>query len=151
MATKTQKLTAAKAAQFLSSKAKNAITTPCSVKLKIISNPVSYKDKVIFNLKGITQHGIATATELLNKGEFDAAANQGVSSSVFANSSMVEHIVKGNYVIAHFDYVKLKKDGVPTGEQALLVVDVTPSLIDRLEAPTSNPFASFLSSEDDSE
>ena len=146
MVTTTQKLTAAKAAQYLTSKAKNAITTPCSVKLKVISNPVSYEDKIIFNLKGITAHGIATATTLMNEGQYDKAANQGVSSSVFANSSMVEHIVKGNYVIAHFDYVKLK-----SGEQALLVVDVTPSLLDRLEAPTSNPFASFLSSEDDTE
>ena len=147
METTAQKLTAAKAAQFLSSKAKNTITSPCSVKLKITSNPAHYKDKIIFNLKAITPYGIAQATELMEQGQFDKAANQGVSANIFANSSMAQHIVKGNYIIAHFDYVDVN-DGADT---ALLVTDVTPALLDRVEKSASNPFASFLTVEDDTE
>ena len=139
--TKEQRLTEAKAIQYLESRTE--VTTPGAYKTKIIGDPFLYKGKYICNLQLLDVARDAEINELLDAGRYDDAANVGMTFNVFADSALASQAVRGAHVVAHVDYWT-SEDGTTT---KLVVTDMTvPGAITAPKA--KGRFASRLQPED---
>lgn len=115
MATSTTALTAAQAVQFIQSRVQ--VTEPGKYALQVISaNP--FEDRVILGLKAQASDKLEVAKQHLREGDYNAAANTNMSTSVFSNSGFIP--AKGEHISCMVDYVENRE-----GKMVLGVVSIS--------------------------
>jgi hypothetical protein len=87
-------------------KSRSFVATPGAYELQVTS-VTPFNDKMIVNLKAMTQYHIEQAKELLSQGETQLAVNQCIT----ANLRMTDYIPsKGEFVKCQIDNVTTKND-----------------------------------------
>lgn len=109
-------LTEKTAAKIIQSR--SLVTQPGSYELQV-SNVTPFNDKFIVNYKAMTPYHVSEAKRLAKEDDFDAAANQNISSSQRATDYIPS---KGEFVKVQMDYVTTK-----SGKTGLFVVAVSPT------------------------
>lgn len=105
-----QRLSAAKAVKFI--QARTSVNEPGKYNLQVLgSNP--HDGRIIINLKAQEPKGLEAAKQHLRDGEFDAAANTNMSTSVFEDANFIP--AKGEYIACMVDYVETRDGGTKLG------------------------------------
>ncbi len=110
-------------------KSRLAITSEGKFRVKVTNCNDFYKQGqysntvAIANFNAMTPYHLEQAKASIKEGKFNEALNHNLNLAIREGQHKP---VKGEIVDIIVEYIALKKDGVPTGEQALLVTSLTP-------------------------